>query len=197
MFPNTKRSNSGSRNRPGSGKRTGRHGSEPESIHGRGFPPTSDTVRLRTPLVRASKPNAYLFGAICRARGTGAALALPFADTQAMQLHLNEISRHIARGAHADLLLDRAGLHTTEKLKLPKALTLIFLPSCSPELKPVENIWQYLRANWFSNRVFDNYDAIIDAACDAWNRLMDQPHTIKSIGSRKCVHIGQCKRPLA
>jgi transposase len=92
--------------------------------------------------------NAYLFGAICPARGKGAALALPFADTVAMQLHLDEISRHVAKGAHAVLLLDRAGWHTTGKLNMPKNITPIFLPSRSPELNPVENIWQYLRANW-------------------------------------------------
>lgn len=149
-------------------------------------------TRPRLPADQRYK-SAYLFGAICPARGTGAALALPFADTHAMQLHLDEISRHVARGAHAVLLLDRAGWHTTEKLKLPKNLTLIFLPSRSPELNPVENIWQYLRANWLSNRVFDNYDAIIDAACDAWSQLMHRPHKITSIGTRKWAHVGQCK----
>jgi hypothetical protein len=56
--------------------------------------------------------NAYLFGAICPARGVGAALALPYADTEAMQMHVDEISRGVARGAHAVLLLDRAGWHT-------------------------------------------------------------------------------------
>ena len=50
-------------------------------------------------------------------------------------------------------------------------MTLIFLPSRAPELNPVENVWQYLRQTWLSNRVFDTYDAIIDAACDAWNSL--------------------------
>lgn len=55
--------------------------------------------------------SAYLFGAICPARGTGAAFALPFADTEAMQLHLDEISRRVVKGAHAVLLLDRAGWH--------------------------------------------------------------------------------------
>lgn len=149
-------------------------------------------TRPRLPADQRYK-SAYLFGAICPARGKGAALALPFADTQAMQLHLDEISRHVARGAHAVLLLDRAGWHTTKKLTLPKNLTLILLPSRSPELNPVENIWQYLRANWLSNRVFDNYDAIIEAACDAWNRLIAQPQTIKSIGKREWAHVGQCK----
>jgi len=110
-----------------------------------------------------------------------------------MQLHLDEISQRVARNAHAVLLMDRAGWHTTDKLKVPKNLTLIFLPSRSPELNPVENIWQYLRSNWLSNSVFDDYDAIIDAACGAWTRLMAQPQTITSIGMRKWAHIGQSK----
>ena len=49
----------------------------------------------------------------------GAALALPYADTDMMQLHLDEISRNLAAGAHAGLLLDRAGWHTTGKLDVP------------------------------------------------------------------------------
>ena len=135
--------------------------------------------------------NAYLFGAICPARGTGAAIAVPYADTDAMQLHLNEISRHVARSAHAILLLDRAGWHTTTNLDVPGNITLIFLPSRAPELNPVENIWQYLRANWLSNRVFETYDAIIEAACDAWQKLIAEPETITSIGMRTWAHEGQ------
>ncbi len=135
--------------------------------------------------------SAYLFGAICPARGIGAALALPFVDTEAMQLHLDEISRHVARDAHAVLLLDRAGWHTTARLKVPKNITPIFLPSRAPELNPVENIWQFLRANWLSNRVFDGYEAIIEAACEAWRNLIAQPDIITSIGMRDWAHVGQ------
>lgn len=123
----------------------------------------------------------------------GAGLALPFADTEAMQLHLDEISRHVAKRAHAILLLDRAGWHTTAKLNVPKNMTLIFLPSRAPELNPVENVWQYLRANWLSNRVFDDYDAIIDAASEAWRKLLAQPETVTSIGLRDWAHAGQSK----
>ena len=135
--------------------------------------------------------SAYLFGAICPARGTGAALALPFADTQAMQLHLDEIARTVAKGAHAVLLLDRAGWHTTGALAVPKNITMIFLPSRAPELNPVETIWQYLRANWLSNRVFETYDDVIEAASDAWRKLIAQPETITSIGTREWVLDGQ------
>jgi hypothetical protein len=135
--------------------------------------------------------SAYLFGAICPARGTGAALALPYADTEAMQLHLDEISRTVARGAQAVLLLDRAGWHTTGQLVVPQNLTLIFLPSRAPELNPVENVWQFLRSNWLSSRVFESYEAIIDAACEAWRNLLTQPETITSIGLREWAHVGQ------
>jgi DDE superfamily endonuclease len=137
--------------------------------------------------------NAYLFGGICPARGVGAALALPHADADMMQLHLDEISRNVAEGAHAVLLLDRAGWHTTGKLDVPGNITPIFLPSRAPELNPVEKFWQYLRQNWLSNTVFENYDAIIDAACAAWRNLIAQPETIRSIGMRDWARVG---RPL-
>ena len=99
--------------------------------------------------------SAYLFGAICPARGVGAALAMPYADTEAMQLHLDEIARTVAKGAHAVLLLDRAGWHTTRALAVPRNITMILLPSRAPELNPVENIWQYLRANWLEPSLRD------------------------------------------
>jgi transposase len=108
-----------------------------------------------------------------------------------MQLHLDEISRNVAPGAHAVLLLDRAGWHTTAKLDLPDNITPIFLPSRAPELNPVENIWQYMRGNWLANRVFNTYDDILDAACHAWSNLTRQPETITSIGLRDWAHIGQ------
>ena len=89
-----------------------------------------------------------------------------------MQLHLDEIARTVKRGAHAVLLLDRAGWHTSGALAVPKNITLILLPSRAPELNPVENIWQYLRQTWLSNRLFETYEEIIEAACDAWRRLI-------------------------
>jgi hypothetical protein len=99
---------------------------------------------------------AYLFGAICPARGCGAALVLPFANAHMMKLHLAEISASVAPGAHAVLIIDGAGWHQTgDKLRVPDNITLLHLPPYSPELKPVENIWAYLRSNKLSNRVFE------------------------------------------
>lgn len=116
---------------------------------------------------------------------------LPNANTRTMQLHLDEISRNVAAKAHAVVLMDRAGWHSTDRLKLPRNLTIILLPSRSPELNPVENVWQYLRQNWLSNTVFEDYQAILDAGCDAWNRLVASPETIMSIGLRDWAHAGQ------
>ncbi len=135
--------------------------------------------------------SAYIFGAICPARGTGAAVVMPKANTDAMQRHLDEISRRVRRASHAVLLLDRAGWHTTGALAVPANITLVFLPPRSPELNPAENIWQYLRQNHLSNRVFDTYDDILEAACRAWNRLIDMPSKITSIGMRDWAHTGQ------
>ena len=118
----------------------------------------------------------------------GAALMPPFANTRAMQMHRDEISCNVAAKAHGVVLMDRAGWHGTDKLKVPKNLTIIQLPSRSPELNPVENIWQYLRQNWLSNRVFSSYDDIVDHCCFAWNTLVDQPWRIMSIGLRQWAH---------
>jgi len=55
----------------------------------------------------------------------------------------------------------------------------------------MENVWQYMRQNWLSNRVFDTYAGILDAGCAAWNKLIAQPQTIRTIGMRKWAHVGQ------
>lgn len=135
--------------------------------------------------------SAYLFGAICPERGVGAALVLPWANVEAMQFHLDEISRHVRGNGHAVVLMDRAGWHTSDKLVIPKNITIILLPARSPELNPAENIWQYMRQNWLSNTVFEDYDDVVEAGCTAWNKLMLEPTTIKSIGMRQWAHIGQ------
>ncbi len=136
--------------------------------------------------------SAYLFGAICPERGEGAALVMPRANTEAMDLHLEEISRAVAPNAHAVVLLDQAAWHTTAKLGIPENISLVPLPPKSPELNPAENVWQYLRQNWLSNRVFDSYEAIVEASCQAWNNLTNRPWKIMSIGLRAWDRTSQC-----
>ena len=144
--------------------------------------------RARTDLRTKS---AYLFGAICPARGAGAAIVMPHADTRAMQHHLDEIAHLVHPKAHALVILDQAAWHTTEKLRLPDNLSLLALPPKSPELNPVENVWQFLRQNKLSNRIFDSYEAIVTVACNAWNSLVADPARITSIGTRAWAATGQ------
>jgi len=128
--------------------------------------------------------SAYIFGAICPERGKGAGLVLPFCNTETMSMHLAEISLAVAPSAHALVLMDQAGWHTTDKLDVPANISIIPLPPKCPELNPVENVWEFMRDNWLSNRVFTSYDNIIDHCCEAWNKLVDRPWTIMSIGMR-------------
>ena len=113
---------------------------------------------------------------------------MPWCNTAAMQAHLAEISAMVDPGAHAVLILDQAGWHTSTKLIVPDNISLLPLPPRAPELNPVENIWQYIRENWLSNRVFKSYDDIVAICCDAWNRLIDRPWKIMSIGSRQWAY---------
>ncbi len=57
-------------------------------------------------------------------------------------------------------------------------------PPYSPELNPQENVRQFLRQNYLANRVFETYDAIVDACCDAWNKFTAEPERITSIATR-------------
>ena len=131
---------------------------------------------------------AYIFGAICPAKGKGAGLVMPWCDTHAMEAHLHEISAAVDNGAHAVVMIDQAGWHMTPKLTVPDNITLLPLRPRSPELNPVENIWQFMRDNWLSNRVFESYDDIVELCCEAWNKLMAQPQRITSLGMREWAH---------
>jgi transposase len=181
MRPQASRSRCGLPTRPASDRRTR-------------SPGPFDRLRRAKRGTRPSAPrdqrtaSAYIFGAICPREGKGAALVLPRCNTAAMNLHLAEIARSVAPGAHAVLLLDQAGWHLSDKLVVPPNLTLLPLPPKCPELNPVENLWQFLRDNWLSNRVFPSYRAILDHCCHAWNKLIAQPWRIISLGLRDWAH---------
>lgn len=105
-----------------------------------------------------------------------------------MNLHLAEIAQAVAPSAHAVLLVDQAGWHMTPKLAVPANISIIPLPAKSPELNPQENVWQFMRDNWLSNRIFTSYADIVDHCCYAWNKLVDQPWHIMSLGMRSWAH---------
>lgn len=116
------------------------------------------------------------------------ALVLPRCTSEAIALRLEEIARAVAPKAYAVVLLDQASWHSSAKLPVPGNITLLPLLPKSPELNPVENIWQYIRDNWLSNRIFASYQDILDHCCFAWNALVEQSWTIISIGLRHWAH---------
>ena len=88
--------------------------------------------------------NAYIFGAICPARGIGAAVITPTANTECMSLHLDEISTQVTPGSIAAIICDGAGWHATGgELVVPDNIVLVPLPPYAPELNPMENVWEY------------------------------------------------------
>ena len=105
-----------------------------------------------------------------------------------MSLHLAELSATVASGRHAVLLLDQAGWHLSATVQVPTNVSLLPLPPKCPELNVMENVWQFIRDNWLSNRVFQGYDDIVAHCCHAWNKLTDQPWRIMSIGLRDWAH---------
>lgn len=148
-------------------------------------------IGSRPPMARDNRHGSiHIFGAICPARGIGAAIIMPAVNTEAMNLHLKEIGTQVATGAHALLVCDGAGWHQPGKrLVVPDNISLMSLPPYAPELNPMENVWDYLRGNKLSSLVWDSYDAMLDACENAWNFLANDPQRIVSIGTRSwaCV----------
>ena len=126
---------------------------------------------------------AYIFTAIRPATGEDVTLVLPTVNTAAMQLFLDHVAASRPADAHLVMVLDGAGWHVSRDLVVPPGITLVVLPPYSPELNPVERVWLYLRERFLSLRHLHSADAIIDACCDAWRRLVAEPDRIKSLCS--------------
>jgi hypothetical protein len=116
----------------------------------------------------------YLFAACRPGTDDVFALALPRADAGTMEVFLEHFARQLAPGVHAVLILDQAGWHDERALHVPATITLLPLPSASPQLNPVERVWLYLRERYLSHRVLDDYGAVLEAVCRAWNKLVDE-----------------------
>ncbi len=131
--------------------------------------------------------SAYLFAAVAPATGAEVALVLAEATAVTMNLLLAEFGRRLPDGVHAVLVLDGAGWHGAGALEVPASVTLVHLPPYSPQLNPVERVWLYLRERCLSLRIFNDYRAIVDACCAAWNRLAAEPGRLRSLCNQPWV----------
>lgn len=130
-----------------------------------------------------------MFGAVCPAKDKGVGLVMPAVNKEAMQMHLSQIAAEIPEGRHGIIVLDRAAWHTTRKLETFDKLTLMYLPPASPELNPTEQVWRQLREESLANRSFQNYDDIIESACNAWNRFVGKKGAIQKLCSRSWANL--------
>ena len=124
---------------------------------------------------------AYLFAACEAGTDNAFALVLPEVSTRAMQLFLDAYAQTIKPDEHVIMFMDQAGWHVAKALAVPENITIATLPAYSPELNPVERVWLYLKERFLSHRLLDDYDAIVEAACAAWNRLLASPGRLASL----------------
>lgn len=129
--------------------------------------------------------STYIFGAVCPDRDIGSAVILPECNAGMVQIHLNQISENVKENYHCILLMDRASWHTTETLNVPSNISIVPLPAYSPELNPMEQVWQKLRKIKLSNTTFKDYDDIVKSCCEAWNCFCDEDGNIENLCTRK------------
>ena len=132
-----------------------------------------------------------LFGAVRAGTDEAFALVMPFATAAVMSVFLQDFSKSLAPNAHAVLVLDKAGWHTTRRLRVPENISLVLLPAYSPELNPVERVWLYLREQSLSHRVWDTVEAIVEACSRAWNDLLAEEGRLASLTG--CPYLKQVR----
>lgn len=120
--------------------------------------------------------NLHVLTAACPATGRAEGLISPVLNAGVVQVFLDQLAATIPRGTHVVLVWDGAGYHVAKALRVPANLTLVGLPPYSPELNPVERLWRYLRQRHWSNRVYDDIEALEEAALAGWRAVcLDEP----------------------
>lgn len=132
---------------------------------------------------------AYIFGAVCPATGKTEALVAPFVNKDVMTQQLRQISEATEPDRYALVITDGAPWHTNEIAETFDNLSILKLPPYSPELNPIEQVWQWLRQHCLANRCFRHYDDIVDNVCRAWNTFIECTKRIKSICSRSWAKV--------
>jgi transposase len=122
----------------------------------------------------------YVYAAVSPFDGVMDSLILPETNAYAMSLFLKEVSRR-----HSDeyivMIMDKAAWHTAHILETPENIAIKFLPPYSPQLNPVENIWEVLREKWFKNQVFKSQDAVEERLVEALVILENDTKRVASI----------------
>ena len=133
--------------------------------------------------------STYLYVAACHKTGQSYAVVLPYANTKAMSIFLQGLSKEIKEGKHVALVIDNAGWHNSNKMIVPDNITLIPLPPYSPELNAMEQVWEWIKKRFLYNQCYSDYNDIVDKVCDAWNQISDNTDLMKSIIHREWIYL--------
>ena len=123
---------------------------------------------------------SYVYAAVAPAEGKMTSLILPSADTEMMGLFLEHVSKTYKK-YFVVMQVDQASWHVTKDLKIPDNIRLITQPAYSPELNPVEHIWDELREKQLANLALPSLDAVIDKVCEGLNQLEADPERLRSM----------------
>ncbi len=140
------------------------------------------------PGIRPSAPaqvvreSMYVFAAFAPSLGRLVSLVLPTANTAAMNLFLEHLSQTLA-DYFIVMQVDQAGWHRSRELIIPSNIRLIQQPAYSPEVNPVEHLWEELREKYFHNRFFSSLDLLTDELCRGLNELTDDKERLRSMMS--------------
>lgn len=134
------------------------------------------------PMVKAMLTHQYVYayGAVSVADGNFDSLVLPHVNGACMELFLDEIARRYPQ-ENIIMIVDGAGWHRNHTMLFPPNLKLLFLPPYSPELNPVEHLWDELREKYFHNRAFDTLDALEDHLVVGLQALEGDQDCVKGI----------------
>ena len=123
----------------------------------------------------------WVLGAVSPQTGQAEGLLSPRLNTDVVNVFLRQFSQTLSTDEHAVMIWDGAGFHTSKKLEVPGNITLVKLPPYSPQLNPMENLWHYLKSHFWSNRAYDNYEALEQAAVEAWQTAVLSPELMKTV----------------
>ena len=130
--------------------------------------------------VQIVREYTYLFGATSPHDGVLDTLILPEVNAEAMSVFLAEVAQRHSQD-YLLMALDGAAWHRARELVTPPNMGLVFLPPYSPELNPMEHIWEEIREKWFPNLVFNSLQAVEDRLVQAVLHLESQPQLVASI----------------
>jgi transposase len=126
----------------------------------------SETGRRTTVPARLGFKNFYLYTAACPQNGDEFSLIMSHVDTDCMNVFLQEFAAQLPDGVLVTIVMDNAGWHTTNKLKIPENIEIVFQPPYSPEINPVERLWGYIKAHVLRNRIYESLEELKEAVCE-------------------------------